>query len=694
MESDIILEGFHNADKLGIRYMNIIGDGDSSVFARIREDGPIWGKQVQKLECSNHVCKCIRSHLEALVDENPSYKGKGNLCKSTRIRLTSSIRCAIRMRSSLPDKKKAAKLLEHDIRNSIFHIYGQHDKCSLDFCKARSLSSNRSVNSLNEENTTDDVFELQSKLWSEGSSIEAQEESRLDTAVTMDPLRSDILKDVALILDRVACKSARLIGNNTTNLAECWMHIRTKFDGGKNTNLCNRGSWHTRCYAGALRYNLGPTWSPQVWEKCTKTRAGDNFTALYEKRHRCLQSSVKSKLKPEARARRWKRKLAMSKTSSSKKARLEYGKEATDVTEDISPSDLKKVGQEFMDSHFNQSTGDIEKIEIESRNQSSSAVWKSERKIRLTSSNFASVFKRNPSLKVAPIVRTLLYSSFKGTAAMRKGIALERVTRQEYTNIAAKEGKNVRVVESGLVIDPQHQFLACSPDGKVVENHHITGLIEIKNLLHGKPINLTQAAKLKCMKNFCLEQQNGKLSLKRTHDYYYQCQGLLNVTQLPWIDFIVRTEKPYEIHVERIYKDSDLWNFRMLPKLSSFYKKAMLPEIAVPRNGKSPGIREPGLWFEDIGVGRRNEDKTAQPKPASHRPNRKKRPSFVGRTISHQWITEGNNPEWYNGTVLSLVRGVAGTRSAVYEIEYEDGIYEIDHLVEDFEMAHVKFIDV
>ena len=59
---------------------------------------------------------------------------------------------------------------------------------------------------------------------------------------------------------------------------------RTKFDGGKMYNHCSRGSWHTRCFAGALRFNEGPRWSPQVWEKTTGTVAGEHFQNLYEKR--------------------------------------------------------------------------------------------------------------------------------------------------------------------------------------------------------------------------------------------------------------------------------------------------------------------------------------------------------------------------------------------------------------------------
>ena len=62
--------------------MNVIGDGDSSIYARIKEEVSVWGAYVKKGECANHVCKCLRSNLEKLVGENPSYKRRGNLTKS------------------------------------------------------------------------------------------------------------------------------------------------------------------------------------------------------------------------------------------------------------------------------------------------------------------------------------------------------------------------------------------------------------------------------------------------------------------------------------------------------------------------------------------------------------------------------------------------------------------------------------
>ncbi|KAH3860742.1 hypothetical protein DPMN_023661 [Dreissena polymorpha] len=82
------------------------------------------------------------------------------------------------------------------------------------------------------------------------------------------------LKKVIPLLNRVGDKNSRLIGNFTPNLCKSWMHIRTKFDGGKVVNNCNRFSWNTRCYGGGLRSNIGPKWVPIVWETCTKSKPG------------------------------------------------------------------------------------------------------------------------------------------------------------------------------------------------------------------------------------------------------------------------------------------------------------------------------------------------------------------------------------------------------------------------------------
>ena len=44
------------------------------------------------------------------------------------------------------------------------------------------------------------------------------------------------------------------------------MHIRSKFDGGKQINRSQSGSWEARCAGAALRVNEVPEWGPKCWK--------------------------------------------------------------------------------------------------------------------------------------------------------------------------------------------------------------------------------------------------------------------------------------------------------------------------------------------------------------------------------------------------------------------------------------------
>ena len=88
METDIILEGYLEAEKVhGVCCTKLIGDSDSSVHSTLLQSVPGWVQAI-KLECANHACKCYRSALERLVQDNPSsYKVSGGLPQRMRKRL-------------------------------------------------------------------------------------------------------------------------------------------------------------------------------------------------------------------------------------------------------------------------------------------------------------------------------------------------------------------------------------------------------------------------------------------------------------------------------------------------------------------------------------------------------------------------------------------------------------------------------
>jgi hypothetical protein len=77
-------------------------------------------------------------------------------------------------------------------------------------------------------------------------------------------------------------------------------------------------------------------------------------------------------------------------------------------------------------------------------------------------------------------------------------------------------------------------------------------------------MNVSEAAQ--SVKGFYLKQTDSGLKLKVNHAYYHHCQGVLNILNLPGIDFVVYTN--VDMHVERIYKEISLWEIKMLPELT------------------------------------------------------------------------------------------------------------------------------
>ena len=91
-----------------------------------------------------------------------------------------------------------------------------------------------------------------------------------------------IIHDIRVALSRLVAKAAQLIGNETTNLAESWMHVRSKFDGGKVINRSQSGSWEHRCMGAGLQQNLGKLWGPSMWSKMTTCTPNNIFMMTSE----------------------------------------------------------------------------------------------------------------------------------------------------------------------------------------------------------------------------------------------------------------------------------------------------------------------------------------------------------------------------------------------------------------------------
>ena len=126
-----------------------------------------------------------------------------------------------------------------------------------------------------------------------------------------------------------------------------------------------------------------------------------------------------------------------------------------------------------------------------------------------------------------------------------------------------------------FVVCPKWPWLSCCPDGIVTKDDIVVGCLEVKCPYASKYLDICEAAQND--QQFFLKQSENCWRLKENHAYYYQCQGVANIVHLQWIDFVIYTDK--DLHVDRICKDSSLWEKVMLPELTSFYFSFILKQI-------------------------------------------------------------------------------------------------------------------
>ena len=432
----------------------------------------------------------------------------------------------------------------------------------------------------------------QERLWDETIAVEMEVQQGGLTPTNINP---QLHHDIQVQLTRLIGKANQLIGNDTTNLAECWMHIRTKFDGGKVINRSQSGSWEHRCMGAGLRQNMGRDWGPQAWRGMTNTSPNKIYIDTAERSAKTLSNDKKRKATDEAKQKRRRSKYARIDDSAAARraySRHDGGILPHEVTEDISPESLEQLKSGFYQTKVVITRQEAKRLEETTRNQAENDEWMYERRKRITASNVGGIAKMKEKTKKSSKVKKLLYSTFRGNAATRYGSEKEELALQEYTTYQRRNHHpDLRTESCGLFISENNNWLAATPDSLVHDSSdaaHPLGLVEIKNPYSVRDKTLDEA----CDKSsFILELNKEKETrrLKHRHDYYFQVQCQLYCADKNWCDFVVRTNK--DIHIERIYRDRKWWGVQ-LAKLRKFYFSALLPELACPRF-RHGGIREP-----------------------------------------------------------------------------------------------------
>lgn len=217
-------------------------------------------------------------------------------------------------------------------------------------------------------------------LWQEtvDDSRETEEASRKggESPLKISP---KLLHDVQLLVSRLAAKSRQLIGNHTTNLAEAWMHIRCKFDGGKVINRSQSGSWQHRCIGAGLEQNYGPTWGPKAWISMTDNSPNPIFSEAAQSTHKKNEDQLKRKASEDSKRKRQESKY--SRVDNSLAAKKAYSRHEGDVIpedvvdDDVSQEHLQQLKDSYYTSRVVVTKEEMEDIERNTREQSNSDQW-------------------------------------------------------------------------------------------------------------------------------------------------------------------------------------------------------------------------------------------------------------------------------------------------------------------------------
>ena len=208
-------------------------------------------------------------------------------------------------------------------------------------------------------------------------------------------------------------------------------------------------------------------------------------------------------------------------------------------------------------------------LEQSTKQQSSSAKWKASRVGKVTASRFGDVLLRC-SLPTDPFINSFFEIKDYASLPVQLSHGYHNETKACIIYIT---NTGFTVDLCGLVVNPSLPWLGASPDGIVHDpSKSSVELLEIKCPYTHRLSAVEDAA---CDSSFFAELSDGKVTLKKNHKHYYQVQGQMALSKVPWCDFMIYTFKNYAI--QRIRFDSEFWD-NIQTNLTEFYFKHLLPK--------------------------------------------------------------------------------------------------------------------
>lgn len=203
-------------------------------------------------------------------------------------------------------------------------------------------------------------------------------------------------------------------------------------------------------------------------------------------------------------------------------------------------------------------------LEYATRQQSTSQLWHSERKPRLTASKFGEIRQLTARRNLDKFCNYMCTTQKFHCKPMLHGIQYEKIAIDKFTATS-----NIVVQPCGLFVSKEFPYLAATPDGLIGDNN----ILEVKCPYSGRSEKISVGPLFPY-----LEMIEGKLNLKKSHRYYDQIQGQLFITNRVKCILLIYTF--VDMKMLYIPIDKEYCQYSLVPTLTTFYFKHYLPFIA------------------------------------------------------------------------------------------------------------------
>ena len=134
------------------------------------------------------------------------------------------------------------------------------------------------------------------------------------------------------------------------------------------------------------------------------------------------------------------------------------------------PIEIEEAKEKFIAS-LTLNKAEITELEQNTRGQFSNPLWKAERSNRLTASNFGIICRKRPSTTSKNIIKNIIHSAFKGSAATKWGQDNEMKAKLKFEEVYMN-----KIEDCGFFVHEQYGFLGATLDDTIDEDT----VVEIK----------------------------------------------------------------------------------------------------------------------------------------------------------------------------------------------------------------------